>query len=318
MARTDQFVYTYAKEALVYPQFPDFQPIALEDRDEIRDRLRTYQPENSELTFTNLFIWRAHYGFLWSVLDDCLTILSTAGCSELCVLPPVGPAPRAEVTRTIIEWLKKEKGVAIPCIDRADRKLVAELADDPRFEIESLRDQFDYVYRSEDLIQLAGGAYRAKRNHINYFMRTYGYAYEPLDESHIKACLALSENWCDPRRCEEDLNLLGEWDAIREALTNFTALGMAGGVILVDGKVEAFALGERLNEQTAVVHIEKANTEIRGLYAAINQQFCERQWQGVPFVNREQDLGEAGLREAKLSYNPDHLVEKYRICLRQV
>ena len=119
------------------------------------------------------------------------------------------------------------------------------------------------------------------------------------------------------RRCEEDLNLLGEWDAIREGLTNFTALGMTGGVILVDGKVEAFALGEQLNEQTAVVHIEKANTEIRGLYAAINQQFCEHQWQGVPFVNREQDLGEAGLREAKLSYNPDHLVEKYRICLRQ-
>ena len=88
-----------------------------------------------------------------------------------------------------------------------------------------------------------------------------------------------------------------------------------GGVILINEKVEAFTLGERLNEETAVVHIEKANTEIRGLYNAINQQFCEKQWPDTRFINREQDLGEPGLREAKLSYNPDHMVEKFRIRL---
>ena len=116
-------------------------------------------------------------------------------------------------------------------------------------------------------------------------------------------------------RCEEDLNLIGEGDATREALLNFEALRIKGAVILVEGKVEAFTLGERLNAQTAVVHIEKANSDIRGLYAAINQQFCEREWSDTTFINREQDLGEPGLREAKLSYNPDHMVEKFRIRL---
>lgn len=109
--------------------------------------------------------------------------------------------------------------------------------------------------------------------------------------------------------------MLGEWDAIREALTNFRSLELKGGVILVDNRVQAFTLGERLNNNTAVVHIEKANTEIRGLYAIINQQFCEKQWKDVLHINREQDLGELGLREAKLSYNPCRLVEKYRITL---
>jgi hypothetical protein len=80
-------------------------------------------------------------------------------------------------------------------------------------------------------------------------------------------------------------------------------------------KVEAFALGELLNDQTAVVHVEKANPEIPGLYPMINQQFCEKTWQDVPLINREQDLGDPGLRKAKLSYYPDHLVEKFRIQL---
>jgi hypothetical protein len=118
------------------------------------------------------------------------------------------------------------------------------------------------------------------------------------------------------RRCAEDLSLGGEWDATREALRHFDRLDIKGGAILIDGKVEAFALGEHLNETTAVVHIEKANMEIRGLYAAINQCFCEKQWADTPFVNREQDLGEPGLREAKLSYNPDHLVAKFRVRLQ--
>jgi hypothetical protein len=66
-----------------------------------------------------------------------------------------------------------------------------------------------------------------------------------------------------------------------------------------------------------VIHIEKANPEIPELYAMINQQFCEKTWSNVPMINREQDLGEPGLRQAKLSYLPDHLVEKFRIRLAE-
>jgi hypothetical protein len=80
-------------------------------------------------------------------------------------------------------------------------------------------------------------------------------------------------------------------------------------------RVEAFALGELLNSQTAVVHIEKANPEIPELYTVINQQFCANSWQNVPYINREQDLGEPGLRRAKLSYHPDHLEEKFEVGL---
>ena len=117
------------------------------------------------------------------------------------------------------------------------------------------------------------------------------------------------------KRCECDLSLLGEWEAITAALANYQALELQGGVILINDRVEAFTCGERLNAATAVIHLEKANPEVRGLYAAINQEFCRQAWAEVEFVNREQDLGEAGLRTAKMSYHPHHLVEKFRIRL---
>jgi len=123
--------------------------------------------------------------------------------------------------------------------------------------------------------------------------------------------LEVAEKWCKIRRCEDDMNLLSESEVVRESLVHFPVLKIDGGVILIDGKVEAFTLGELLNDQTAVVHIEKANPENPGLYAMINQQFCENRWRDLLYINREQDLGEPGLRKAKLSYYPDHFVESF-------
>ncbi len=299
------------------PQFPQFKAIGIEDRDAVESRLARYGPETSELNFTNMFIWRSHYGFEWSVWRDWLLVIGTNSGNGVHALPPVGPASRVEVSRMLLEWLRQERKIDEPRIDRADARLVAEVEGDGAFTVEPVRDHFDYVYRTEDLIALSGKAYRAKRNHLNYLLRAYGgsMAYEPIREEHVEACREVAGNWCSLQRCEEDLNLVGEWDAIQEALGNLRLLRVKGAVITINGKVEAFTLGERLNGETAVVHLEKANTEIRGLYAAINQQFCEKAWPDVPFINREQDLGDPGLREAKLSYNPDRMIEKYRIGL---
>ncbi|HEY9074330.1 MAG TPA: phosphatidylglycerol lysyltransferase domain-containing protein, partial [Desulfobaccales bacterium] len=104
-------------------------------------------------------------------------------------------------------------------------------------------------------------------------------------------------------------------EAVKAGLINFHDLNLQGGVIEIDGRVEAFTLGELLNNETVVVHIEKANPLVQGLYTAINQEFCRHSWSQVPFINREQDLGLPGLRMAKMSYHPHHLVEKFRIQL---
>jgi hypothetical protein len=230
---------------------------------------------------------------------------------------PIGPPGRVGTTRLLLEWLGEHTGDSRPCIERADERLASELSDVPGFIVVEAREHFDYVYLTQDLIGLAGSRYRTKRNRINQFHRACGsYTYEDLDERHVEACLALQERWCLLKRCEEDLNLDGEWDATRQILMNYRALETVGAVVVVDSEVRAFTLGESLGEDMAVIHVEKADPGTPGLYQLVNQQFCARRWSDVRFINREQDLGIPGLRDAKLSYGPDHFVKKYRIMLR--
>jgi uncharacterized protein len=295
--------------------FPQFLPLGLEHREKVQKILWDYQPSTSELTFTNLFLWQRHYGLSWSIYEDWLVLLAAPPHDASWFLPPIGPAGRGEVCRRLLGWLQDVKGVANPYIDRADARLAGEIASFPDLQAEPVRDHFDYVYRSADLINLTGNKYHSKRNHINSLKRSYSSVYEPLQEELLESCLHLADRWCEFKRCDEDLNLTGEWEAIRLALRHFRELSLQGGAILVKGKVEAFSLGELLNQRTAVIHIEKANPEIGGFYTLMNQQFCEHAWKGVEFINREQDLGEDGLRMAKLSYHPERLEEKFRITV---
>ncbi len=299
------------------PAFPDLRELRLEDRDIISRYLWSYQPETSELTFTNLFIWRARYGWQWSVEGSHLILLSTKPGDEPYFLQPVGPPPRTDISLKLLRWLRDERSVVRPRIERADRRLAAELASSASFRVEPARDHFDYLYATSDLITLQGSRYHAKRNHLSRFAKDAVAEYAAVGESNLRLCAEFQDRWCEWRRCSEDLNLLGEWEAVKEALINYPRLGLTGGAFLIGGRVEAFAFGELLDKHTAVVHIEKANPEIPGLYAAINQRYCREHWSGTAFVNREQDLGEPGLRKAKLSYHPSRLVEKFSIRLAE-
>ena len=297
------------------PVFPDFRPIELQDRDAFNAIIKNYQPEVSEWTFTNLFIWRGYYGFQWSIYKDWLMVICPDAKDGIYAMEPFGPSSRREPATVLLEWLWKEKKAADPRIERADKLLASELGSDG-FTVEEAREHFDYVYLREDLVQLSGNKYRSKRNHINQLFRAYNFAYADLDVHHIDDCVELQERWCQQKRCEEDMNLLSEWGAVREILEHYSALDLKGGVITVGDKVMAFTIGELLNDDTAVVHIEKADPDIPGLFQVVNQQFCEKAWENVRYINREQDLGIPGLREAKLSYYPDHFVEKFRIRLK--
>lgn len=297
------------------PRFPHFKPLTIDDTSFVGGILRDYGSETSELNFTNLFIWRNHYGFQWSIREDWLLVAGENQSGDVLLLEPVGPEPRQRLTVELLQWLREERRIPLPAIHRADRRIVEELRGAEGVVVEPARDQFDYVYLREDLVRLEGNRYRSKRNHFNKFNRTYRWFFAPLTEEYIPSCLELQESWCRAKRCEEDLSLLGEWDAVKEILSGFHALDLMGGVITVDGKVEAFSVGEVAGGETAVVHIEKANPLIPELYAVINQQCCEHCWLGARFVNREQDLGVPGLREAKMSYHPHHFAEKYVIRL---
>lgn len=297
------------------PEFPTFKSLTLEDRAVLEPVLWQWQPQASEYTFTNLFIWRGRYRVSWSLCGPWVLFLCEDPHRGLCGLQPVGSDPEEGVVREFLRWMAERVGPAQARIVRVEERWANVLQGAANLIVEPEPDQFDYVYRTSDLVQLAGRKYHSKRNHVNRALRELNPVYEPLQDRHVPACMEVARKWCEARRCCEDLGLLDEWDAVREALCHFSALRAEGGVVLVDGKVEAFAIGEPLNSETAVIHLEKANPEIPPLFALINQQFCAHRWAEVPFINREQDLGDPGLRRAKESYHPHYMVRKFRVRL---
>ena len=298
------------------PCYPHFREINPEDRSRFQDYFTCSPPQISEYTFTNLFIWHYYYHLSWCFWDGCICILTQSKDSQPFFLPPICKDNFRERTSEFLKHLKKQ-GIT-PLMHRVPEDLVNQhIKSHSHFEITLDRDNCDYLHLTQDLIKLEGNKFHGKRNHINKFKKSHSYIYKSLTPDLVPDCLEMESEWCNLKHCEMFSSLIGEERAIYEALKNIEKLDFKGGVILIDGKVEAFALGEQLNSQTAVIHIEKANPTFDGLYQLINQEFCAHEWKTFSYINREQDLGEEGLRKAKLSYHPHHLVNKYTVQLKE-
>ena len=294
------------------PKFPQFSDLTLEDKPLFDQLFTQFPPVISEFTFTNLFIWRRAYQTKISRFQNFLCLLSEKEESSF-FFPPIGEGDVIECYQALLKYLSRE--VTPPKIARAPEAVVDQIdwkAAGMKAELD--RSQCDYVYLVQDLIELKGRKYHRKRNHIKQFQEKYSYQYIPLTPEWVPQCLQLEAEWCDLRHCEVSPGLFNESLAVKEAFTHFEELGVKGGAILINGKVEAFTLGDPLNPETVVIHIEKANPAYEGLYPTINQAFLEHHWSGYAYVNREQDLGEEGLRKAKESYFPHHMVNKYSIA----
>lgn len=296
------------------PVFPEFREIELKDKKLFDDYFKMMQPEISEYTFANLYAWRKILQIKISLLYEniCVQMVDYHGQR---IFPPFigGQLVKASID-SCLNFAKREwEDVAFGLFPQ-DQLEVFKLYY-PTAEITMDRDASDYVYKTSDLISLRGKKFDGKRNHIKRFKKEHIYTYQQLESKHLDSCHLLLEKWyhahCDHWQCS--LSLKSETEACREALNNFKVLGLRGGVITIDKEVVAFSLGEKLNKNTAVVHFEKADPDYPGLPAVINNEYVINEWADVAYLNREEDLGEAGLRAAKLSYNPAFLVDKYYI-----
>lgn len=294
-----------------------FRKLSLDDKPSFDRIFKQLQPETSDLTFTNLYMWQHSYGlkvfyepdldfwFLWAKPPTWISFF----------LPPVGDwgnqAKVAEALRLIKDWSRAENSELL--IRRAPKQLVEVLSQvDPMLEYLEDRKTFDYIYNPNDLIHLAGRRFHGRRNHLNQFLRKYQWEYSPLTPALVEDCLNLETDWFNIKQ-NSGRKLKEEEQAMAVVLHNFQNFHLHGGVIKVDGKIQALAVGEKLNKNTAVIHIEKANIEFDGIYIAINQQFTLHTWADCEFINREEDMGIEGLRKAKLSYNPVKMIEKFSV-----
>ncbi len=291
----------------------EFRDIELQDKDIIDKFLINNPYRASESCFSNLYGWAHKYKTQYAVWRDYLLIKFTSDRGGCSYLTPFG---KGDLT-SAIEMLVKECGCPIKFemsgVTEAMKEEI-ERAMPNRFEYIRQRPLYDYIYTSEKLISLSGKKLQSKRNHINRFNAQHSdWKYISLTENPFETtrCKEMLQKWYDLNRESSDESLDLDFKTTSLYLNHFEEMQLKGGAIEIGGQIVAFSLGAKLNEDTFIVHVEKAFSEIQGAYPIINQEFVRNEASEYTYINREEDMGYPSLRKAKMSYRPDILLEKF-------
>lgn len=305
----------FAEERNIKMSDFEWKEITEAERELFRGFYEKEQSRSCEHSFTNNLLWSPFYGTKYCVIEGNLVFKS--GEDKLSVSFPIG---RNQIQKTVDALLQHFEEKNLPfCMHSVTPEQFEQLEKlyPGRFQIDYDRDWADYVYESEKLISLSGKKLHGKRNHINNFTKAYpDYQYERIDEGNREECIELAKNWREVNGCDSDPEKNEEFCVTLRALKELEALGLTGGLIRAEGRVVAFSIGEKLCDDTFVVHIEKAYADVQGAYPIINQQFVLHEAADYRYINREEDTGAEGLRKAKLSYYPAFLQEKGVVTIK--
>jgi len=303
--------------------------ITLEDRELLEAFLKGFDYKTSGISYTSLFMWREINSFSWKQIGDYLCVTGAdnldPAMDDTFMFPPLtrtGAYDPKSLRHTIFEakefFESKGSFFTMKLVPFHMLEILAE-AIPGGLVYEADRPNYDYIYDTKDLIELGGRAYHSKKNHLNYFRANYDYEYGKMTPDMAGDAMEFIREFNERKDLEdphERILLEFEERAMRDVFLNLDTVGYLSGVIRIGGKIEALSIGGRLGTKTVTVHVEKANTVYRGLYQAINNEFCKAMASNVKRINREEDMGIPGLRKAKLSYKPVKFIEKYTVTLK--
>jgi hypothetical protein len=288
-----------------------FKPLALADRPIFAEMEKRHPLYTSDANFTNMFIWQGFYNFSWTRAADCLCLLAEPLGGGPFAMPPLGPdEAKVKAVEFLVERMDE------PRLSRVPESLAeAVRAAHPDWRIEPDINNDDYVYLAEKVINLSGRRMHQKKNHYNSFIKNNRYELVTLTKDLHDELVEVEAKWLTSKteKIGLDSHLQIEKQAVHILLETFEALEIQGLAIRVEGRIEAFTLGESLSPDTGLIHVEKGSAEIRGIYVALCSSFCRAVFSDKTYVNREQDLGLPGLRWSKESLKPDHMRRKFNI-----
>ncbi len=290
----------------------EFRDIELRDKKIIDKYLINNPYRASESCFSNLYGWGHKYKTEYAEWRDYLLIKFTSERGGCSYLTPFGKGNLVSAIDVLVDEcgcpIKFEMSGVTPAMREEIEKAMPK-----RFNFERERSVYDYIYTSEKLINLSGKKLQSKRNHINRFVAQNNWKYISVTKNpwEVTRCKEMMKKWYDINKESSDESLELDFKTTSLYLENFEALELRGGAIEVDGEIVAFSLGTKLSEDTFIVHVEKAFADIQGAYSIINQQFVLNEASEFTYINREEDMGYPSLRKAKLSYQPDILLEKF-------
>ena len=293
----------------------EFHRVELSDRDWVVG-MRPLNPYcNCDYSFGNLFSWGHYYNTEIAQHKGMMVVrFSNDEGSRGAYLMPIGRGDLREVLLDMEYTMRQDEHPLTLMAVQEEALGKLEALGPESFHTIANRDNSDYIYYREQLATLSGKRLQSKRNHVNRFRRSYpDYQYEVIGEENARECLELEEKWF---ALSERTDAIREERAmVRTSLAHFREIGLMGGCIRVDGEIIAFTLGMPISDHCFGVHIEKADISYDGSFAIINQEFARRIPEQYLVVNREEDLGIPGLRQAKLSYKPVRLLDKYTVVM---
>ncbi len=286
------------------PEYPAARPLELNDRSLLQGHFMALQSVISEFSFANLFLFRHVHAYTVTTLGDSLILFGQGYDGRPYFLPPLC-GDRGESARKLLD-----EGFTLY---GADEQFVAEQLAGMGYAVTADRDNDDYLYLRSELAELPGNRFHKKKNRISYFATRHEYTIEPYSRKHLTASLRLVDDWQRAHAEGESSSQAAETAGTREGLELADDLGLTGVVVLTEKGVSAFALGEQLSDTTNVCHFEKADPFLEGASQLVNREYARLLPVECTWINREQDLGEEGLRRAKLSYHPAGMVGKFRV-----
>ncbi len=277
-------------------EYPKFAPISLEQKNILNPLFKELEEGISEFTFAGLYLFRNIYNYKVARIKDLYIFEGNEENKNFFFLP--FGLPEDKILMDLFERYDYMKNAS-----EKQSKILKEKG----FEIFEDRDNFDYIYKREDLANLKGKIYHKKRNLISQFKKNYSYEAKPLLKKYLKDALNILEEWAKNKES-------GDYESSKEALFLMDELRLCGIIYYVNGKPSAYVLGEENQKgKSFVVNFEKAIEEYKGLYQFINKSFAEILPSKYEFINREQDLGLENLRKAKLSYKPYCFIKKFKV-----
>lgn len=292
-----------------------FKKLDLGDKPLFDKYLKPFYFKSCEYSFTTLFIWKEACSIEYAIYDGVLILRKMDFNGKSHFMQPIGY--NKNQLKEIFELLRNYK--IENNMDYLFKDLecgfVEDLKEYSDIEIEMMedRDNFDYIYPSNSLISLSGKKLHGKKNHYNQFVKNYEYYIKDIKEIPNEECMEALNEWLFSKGNVVDKYLEYESKGIEELLKYKDKLDYEGIVVYVENKIVGLTMGEKVNDEMAIIHIEKANPQVKGLYAFINKCFVEQCFSDVQIINREQDLGKEGLRKAKESYKPFEFIKKYII-----
>ena len=272
---------------------------------------------NSESSFSTMYMWQHYTDVKYYIDNNVLYSIFVNKNGELSSFMPYGKNRNSIEVVDKIGQMYQELNSTLK-INLCTEDFVDFLLKTNKYNIDvtECRNSFDYVYKTEDLINLSGRRYHSKKNHINSFKKKYEYDYCVYDESLKEKCLDFCKSVLKQHYLTDSKGFETEYLSISKTFDHIDEMKLKCGLLMLDDRVIALSVGERLNKDYALIHIEKADYEYRGAYSVINNLFLKNEFNDTKFVNREEDMGIEGLRIAKESYHPCEMIKKYNVVFK--